>query len=1279
MPKGPGIGPIYAADVTRVTITVTVKDSQPPVVSNIAASTLGSFGATISWSTDELADSRVDFGLDTTYANPAILDSNLVIEHRIELAGLTANTLFHFRVTSKDANANTTTSNDLTFTTEPLDMTPPAITNVFVSNISATGVTVNWQTDEAADTQIEYGFDTNYDSTTTLQTGLVTQHAQAVTGLAPSTTYHYRVLSQDANGNRSQSGDFTFTTSAFVAYVQRVNAGGQAYTGNGKSWAGDQAYSAGSWGYVGGRTFAQNTQIANTTDDALYQSERFNMEAYRFTMPVNGTYRVTLHFAEIFYRKRGLRLFDVLLENQPALDNLDIFGEAGRNVALAHAVETEVANGVLDITFTAVKDNPKISAIEVESVLKDTFAPFVSNVAVSTVSSDSAVITWNTNEDGDSQVEWGVDTTYGNRSPLDSELTTFHTVTLSGLTPETQYHYRALSRDSSGNQGTSKDGTFSTPKEKDTTPPAITILQPDADSITNQDSAIVDAILDDATVDSIQVNGKAVVVANDTFKTTLPLHEGLNTITVTAKDSLDNQNQKSLNITKDTQPPLRSGLSIAKLSSNSATFTWSTNEATTDLVRFGEGGRLDRERVADSNLTTSHTLTLTKLLPETEYTYQVFSVDRAGNQSSSDQTVFTTLSPEDWLIKLTDDILTRAPDPAQLPLDDWKITTRMQGIMRAYEATGKAAYLDYLQQWIAGHLDQAGNIALNNNDPDPFPGMIILALYEITEQLRYLTAAQQLADHYFATVLRTSDGTTVHTLRLRDQVWCDTVNGIALFFAKLASVTGDSQYFDEAVQQLILHAKHLQDGGTGLFYHGWDEDGSAAWADPTTHRSPEFWSRGASWLAIAIPDVLDYLPLTYSGRDSLIAIFQKLMQGFIDVQDAATGLWFTVLDKGARPDNFQDTAGSAQIAYGLARGIFRGYVDKSLQNNLDRAKVGLLTEISEDVAGVQVNDVTEGTSVGDYDYYVSRKLGTGIQYPYGDGAYLMAQAALRTMTRTPAQIRIESGNGQTALLHTPLPQSLRIKVLTADSQAVAGVRVFFNVTKGGGTLSRPNPVVTAGDGTAWDRWTLGGLSGRQTVEVRAEGLATRISFGATAFADTTPPAIGNVAVASITTDSASITWATDEAADTQVAFGVDTTYGTTSALQTELVTSHSQVLTGLNAGTTYHFQVRSRDASGNLAVSADFSFTTVAPDTTPPVISQVAAQNLSASQATITWSTDEAADSEVVFGVDTTYDTTSALQTELVTSHSQVLTGLQAGTTYHFQARSRDASGNLAV
>ncbi len=105
-------------------------------------------------------------------------------------------------------------------------------------------------------------------------------------------------------------------------------------------------------------------------------------------------------------------------------------------------------------------------------------------------------------------------------------------------------------------------------------------------------------------------------------------------------------------------------------------------------------------------------------------------------------------------------------------------------------------------------------------------------------------------------------------------------------------------------------------------------------------------------------------------------------------------------------------------------------------------------------------------------------------------------------------------------------------------------------------------------------------------------------------ADTTAPTISNIQVTGIGLTSATITWDTNELSDTQVEYGTSTCpCSQNSALNTNLTTAHSVPLSGLASGTTYHYRVKSRDASGNLAISNDRTFATG--QNPPPPPSQV--------------------------------------------------------------------------
>ena len=87
--------------------------------------------------------------------------------------------------------------------------------------------------------------------------------------------------------------------------------------------------------------------------------------------------------------------------------------------------------------------------------------------------------------------------------------------------------------------------------------------------------------------------------------------------------------------------------------------------------------------------------------------------------------------------------------------------------------------------------------------------------------------------------------------------------------------------------------------------------------------------------------------------------------------------------------------------------------------------------------------------------------------------------------------------------------------------------------------------------------------------------------------------------ASVGSTYATVIWNTDKLADSQVEYGLTTSYGSSTTLDPSLVTSHSQVLSGLGAATLYHYRVKSRSGAGTLAVSGDITFTTLS-GTNPP-------------------------------------------------------------------------------
>ena len=229
------------------------------------------------------------------------------------------------------------------------------------------------------------------------------------------------------------------------------------------------------------------------------------------------------------------------------------------------------------------------------------------------------------------------------------------------------------------------------------------------------------------------------------------------------------------------------------------------------------------------------------------------------------------------------------------------------------------------------------------------------------------------------------------------------------------------------------------------------------------------------------------------------------------------------------------------------------------------------------------------------------------------------------------------------------------------------------------------------DGTTWSTlesfattksWTLSGGQGSKTVYARYRDGAgnTSTNYTNTISFDSAAPVLSSIGTSGLSNNSVTITWTTVEVSTSQVEYGTTTTYGSSSPLYNNSVTSHSVTLNNLSATTTYHFRVKSTDAAGNLATSGDYTFTTAAPpDTTAPVISGVGTGNITTTGVTITWTTNEASTSKVEYGTSQTYGSQSNVDNTLVTAHTVVLSGLTPNTIYYFRVISSDQAGNQGI
>jgi len=371
----------------------------------------------------------------------------------VDTSGLAVNTYTHGVYSADDSATGSLTVEGDADTTAPT--APSGLTQ---TNASTTSVSVSW--DPSSDSGGS-GLNQYYvyvDGTRQETTGVGTTSA-TITGLSAGAAYDVHVTAIDGAGNESvasstiQADTDPASDPGTDEIVWAANAGGDSYTAaDGTAFSADANVS-------GGATAGTGDAIVNTTDDTLYQTERYG--DFTYDIPVaDGTYDVRLHFAETFWTANGDRVFDVAVEGTEVISDLDVHAVVGHDAALVETVSgVEVTDGSLTLDFVTNTDNAKVSAIEVVAVDTDTAAPSVpANLSQDTSTTDSIDLSWDPSSDtggsGLSHYNVYVDGT------KDQEVAAGTTsATLSGLSSGTDYQVTVTAVDGAGNESAQTNTT----------------------------------------------------------------------------------------------------------------------------------------------------------------------------------------------------------------------------------------------------------------------------------------------------------------------------------------------------------------------------------------------------------------------------------------------------------------------------------------------------------------------------------------------------------------------------------------------------------------------------------------------------------------------------------------------------------------------------------------------------------------------------------------------------------------------------------------------------
>ena len=270
----------------------------------------------------------------------------------------------------------------------------------------------------------------------------------------------------------------------------------------------------------------------------------------------------------------------------------------------------------------------------------------------------------------------------------------------------------------------------------------------------------------------------------------------------------------------------------------------------------------------------------------------------------------------------------------------WNYTTGLE--LKAFlDAAGRyemPEVVQYVRDWADTMATEKGEVykykKSNYNVDHICPARIYFDLHDMygDQDKRYRRVTRMIREQIDSQP-RTKSGEFWHKQVYPHQVWLDGFYMALPFYAEYTRRYApkdqrDSLYAD-IVHQFTAGAENTFDPATGLYRHAWDESRSMFWCDPQTGLSQHAWGRATGWFAIALVEVLDYIPKDHPGRQALIDQLNYFLKVLPKWADPKTGMWYQVLDCPGREGNYQEATCSIMFVYAFLKGLRMGYIDDS--------------------------------------------------------------------------------------------------------------------------------------------------------------------------------------------------------------------------------------------------------------------------------------------------------------------------------------------------------------
>lgn len=309
----------------------------------------------------------------------------------------------------------------------------------------------------------------------------------------------------------------------------------------------------------------------------------------------------------------------------------------------------------------------------------------------------------------------------------------------------------------------------------------------------------------------------------------------------------------------------------------------------------------------------------------------------------------------------------------------------LNALLTLSEITGEAVFADFVETFVDSFVGEDGTIRTYDpakyNLDDINEGRVLFPLYRKTGREKYRLAADRLAEQ-LKDQPRTWEGNFWHKRIYPDQVWLDGIYMAQPFRALYARELGDRDYSD-IVHQIETVRRRMFDPEKGLYYHGYDASKTIFWADPTTGCSKHFWLRAIGWFATALADLMEIVD-DPAALDGLRPVFTELMAGIAPYAEADTGMYYQVVDQGAREGNYLETSGSSMIAYAMLKGARLGVLSQEYAVLGKKTFDGILRRyFKAEGADVELGGICLVAGLGpadnprrdgSYEYYISEPI-----------------------------------------------------------------------------------------------------------------------------------------------------------------------------------------------------------------------------------------------------------------------------------------------------------------